>query len=177
MSLASLTAQPRKLTVAGQDYLLHPLTLDDLGQLQGWIDSHFPDPFQVVGKAIATGNYNVAQQQYLLSQALERSIRPKNLIGTPDADRLLQTVDGTVQMLLLSIRKGRPEFSQSEAAELTRQLGLGDIQAAFAVTGVSMVMSDPKDETKISKPSGNTTSRSRRRARKGSTGGSSTTKS
>jgi hypothetical protein len=177
MSLASLTAQPRKLTVAGHEYLLHPLTLDDLGRLQGWIDSHFPDPFQVVGKAITTGNYNVAQQQYLLSQALERAVRPRNLIGTPEADRLLQTVDGTVQMLLLSIRKGRPEFTDAEAAELTRNLGLGDVQAAFAVTGVSMVMGDPKAETPTLKPSGNLTSRSRRRARKGSTGGSSTTKS
>lgn len=172
-SLSNLTAQPKKLTVGGTDYFLHPLTLDDLGQLQSWIDSQFPDPFQVIGKAIATGNYTVAQQQYLFSQALERSTRPRNLIGTPEADRLLQTVDGMKRMLCLSIRKGRPEFTEEEAEALYRQLGLGDVQAAFAATEVGQVMADPKGPTTKRPPNGNSTSRGRHPRR--STGGSSGT--
>jgi hypothetical protein len=169
-SLSSLTAQPKKLTVNGQEYLIHPLTLDDLGQLQSWIDSQFPDPFQVIGKAIANGNYTVTQQQYLFSQALERSTRSKNLIGTPEADRLLQTVEGMKRLLCLSIRKGRPEFTEEEAGVLYRALGLGDVQAAFAASEVNLVMGDPKVPTKKKPQSGSSTSRARRRRASTGTG-------
>jgi hypothetical protein len=174
MSIAQLTGQPKKLTAGGKDYLIYPLTLDDLGKLQSWIDGHFPDPFAVIGKAIERGAYTVPQQQYLMQQALSLSVRPQRLIGTPEADSLLQSVDGIKQLLLLSIRKGRPEFSEADAAELFAAMGLGDIQAAFAVTGVGMVMSDPKGSRKTSSSTG--ISESRRPRKKVLTGGSSTTK-
>ena len=93
-SISSLTGQPRPLTAGGQTYQIYPLTIDDLGQLQGWIDSHFPDPFQTVQAAIAAGNFNVTQQQFLLARAVEQSVRPRHLIGTPVADELLQSVEG-----------------------------------------------------------------------------------
>jgi hypothetical protein len=173
MTLSSLTGQPRRLSVNGQVYDLHPLTLDDLGQLQGWIDRHFPDPFQIVQEAISKGNYTVPQQQFLFSQALERSTRPKNLIGTPEADRLMGSMQGIEQLLLISIRKGRPEFTEADAKELYLHMGLGDLEAAFAATGVSAVMADPKEPRKTSSPTGS--SASRRRRNKARTGGSSST--
>lgn len=174
MSVAQLTGQPKKLTAGGKDYLLHPLTIDDLGKLQGWVDGHFPDPFAVIGSAIERGNYTVPQQQYLMQQALALATRPQRLIGTPEADNLLQSTEGIKQLLLLSIRKGQPEFSAEQAAELFMALGLGDIQAAFAATGVGLVMADPKGPRKKSSLTGSSTSR--RTRKKGSTGGSSTTK-
>ena len=160
-SISSLTGQPRPLSVAGQTYQLFPLTLDDLGQLQSWVDSHFPDPYQQAANALATGRFNVAQQQYLLKIAAELSVRPRHLIGTPQADELLQSVEGIKRLLVLSIRKGRPEFSDDDAAQLYHDLGLGDVQAAFAATGVEAVMGDPKDERKTPRPNGSTTSRRR----------------
>jgi hypothetical protein len=162
-SISALSGQPRPLSVGGQTYQLYPLTLEDLGQLQGWVDSHFPDPFATVQAAIANGNFNVTQQQFLLKLAVDASVRPRNLIGTPAADQLLQSVEGIKRLLVLSIRKGRPDFSDDDAAQLCQQLGLGDVQAAFAVTGVSAVMADPKEPRTTPRPSGSSTSRRRRK--------------
>jgi hypothetical protein len=162
-SAATLTAQPRPLTVNGQVYDLHPLTIDDIGKLQSWVDRQFPDPFEVVNAAIAKGNYTIPQQQYLLSQAIDRATRPAHPIGTAEADQLLQTLEGIKQLLILSIRKGRPEFTDAEAKELYMHLGLGDLQAVFTATGVATVMSDPKGESETSSANGSSTSRRRRR--------------
>lgn len=162
-SLSSLTAQPRKLRVGEKTYDLFPLTLEELGQLQGWVDSQFPDPIQVVADAIGKGNYTVAQQQYLMKQALELASRPKSLIGTPEADRLLQSTEGTKRLLLLSIRKGRPDFTEAEAAELLKDLNGGHVEAAFSATGVDQVIHDPKGSKTTRPGNGTSTSRPSRR--------------
>jgi hypothetical protein len=161
-SLSNLTAQPRKLTVAGQSYDLHPLTLDDLGQLQAWIDGQFPDPFEVIRDAIARNNYTVAQQQYLFGQAMEMATRPRRLIGTPEADRLLQSLDGTKKLLTLSIRKGRPEFTDGEAEDLYKAMDLVSLQAAFVATEATLVMGDPKAAKKPRRSTGSSASPRRR---------------
>jgi hypothetical protein len=162
-SVAALTAQPRPFTVNGQEYFFHPLTIADLGQLQTWIDRQFPDPFEVVTKAIARGNFTVPQQQYLLAQAVDRAVRPGRQIGTPEADQLLQSLEGVKQLLLLSIRKGRPDFTEEQARELYMHMSLGHLEALFSVTGVSAVMHDPKDGPKTSTGNGSSTSRRRPR--------------
>ena len=76
-------------------------------------------------------------------------------------------------MLCLSIRKGRPEFTEEEAEVLYKALGLGDVQAAFAATEVNLVMADPKAPTKTKPRNGISTSRGRRKP--ASTGSSSGT--
>jgi len=162
-SAATLTAQPRPLKVNGQAYELHPLTVDDVGRLQGWVDRQFPDPFEIVNAAIAKGSYTVPQQQFLLEKAIDRATRPRHLIGTPEADQLLQTLEGVKQILLTSIRKGKPDFSDDEAKQLYLHLGIGDIQAVFTATGVDTVMHDPKDGPTTSSANGSSTSRPRRR--------------
>ena len=162
-SLSALTGQPRRLTVAGKSYDLHPLTIDDLGQLQSWIDRQFPDPFAVVSEAIGRGSYTVPQQQFLLGQALDRATRPRHVLGTPEADRLVQSIDGVKQLLLISIRKGRPDFSDSDAAELYQSMNMGHLEAAFVATGANQVMGDPKGESPKPKPTGSSGSRRRRK--------------
>jgi hypothetical protein len=144
--ISSLTRQPRPLKVAGLDetYLLHPLTIDDVGRLQGWIDAQFPDPFAVAQRAIDRGNYTVLQQQYLLKLAMESATQPGHPIGTPEADHLLQSMEGFKELLKLSIRKGKPEFSDEDAQRLFMHCGLADLQAVYAATEVEIVMGDPK---------------------------------
>jgi hypothetical protein len=168
MSIASLTAQPKplKVTIAGEErtYLIYPLTIDDLGQLQSWVDSQFPDPFAIVGAAIDKGNYTVPQQQYLMERALALASQPNHLIGSPEADRVLFTLPGHCELLKLAIRKGGVEFSDDEAKELYLHLSLADLVAVANQTGIAEVASDPKASDATSSGIGNSASRPRRRA-------------
>jgi hypothetical protein len=165
--IASLTGQPRplKVRVAGEPrtYEVYPLTLDDLGRLQAWVDAQFPDPFAAVQAAIDRGNYTVPQQHFLLRTAAELATSRRRLIGTAEADALLVSIDGVKEILKLAIRKGRPEFSDDEARELFLHMGMADLEALFGATGVEMVLHDPKGGPTTSGATGSSTSRPRRR--------------
>jgi len=171
--VASLTGCPHTVKLGGAPFQVYPLTIQDLGTLQAWVDGQFPDPFDTVNQEIERGRfalgddgkptrvpYSVAQQQYMLKCAMEQKEKGKHLIGTPEADSKLHTMEGVKQLLLVSIRKGDPTFSDAQADELYRKMSVGDVQQLVAITHLDMVTSDPKDPT----PSG-TKSTSRRRRR------------
>ncbi len=172
--ISTLSAQPQTLSVDGKEYKVYPLTLADLGELQVWIDSQFPDPFEVVSKAMKSGHFNVAQQQYLMNQAMEKATRPKHLLGTMEADELLLSAEGYKQVLIVSIRKGDPSFTASDAEELFKKMTQADVAKLERVTNLDMVATDPKDMplniVPPSKENGSAISRRQRRANRG-TGG------
>jgi hypothetical protein len=170
-NLASLTAQPRIITIDGRDYAIHPLTLDDFGKLQGWIDRQFPDPLEVADAAIKKGLYNVTQQQHLMKLAMEQALKPKHLIGSdPEADRLLLSSEGVKQQLVLSISKGDPGFTEADADALFAKLSPFDLIRVFSATGADLVIDDPKGEPPVKNGTtnlpGDTMSRRQRRAQK-----------
>jgi len=165
--LATLNAKPRSLLIDGQVYDVHPLTLDEFGDMQHWVDQQFPDPFALAQTAIDNGDYNVAQQQFLLKSALEIAARGKPQLGTPEADAKVYSFTGVKELLYLSIRKGRPEWTREEAETLYRKLGPGQIAGVFDATTASMVLSDPKAEA----PAGKAPTKAKRSS---TTGGPST---
>ena len=178
--LPGLSGQPRPLRVrvegAVREYLIHPLTIDDFAALQSWVDRQFPDPFEVVSAALAARDYTVAQQQYLMREALVESTRGRHAIGTPDGDRMLFSLEGTIQMLWRSIRKGDPSFAEDDARKLRQWLTLADLQAVYAYTQAALVTSDPKAPATTSAGSGNATSPGPRRRSPRGSGGKSTTR-
>jgi hypothetical protein len=169
-NLKILTAQPQPLTVDGETYMVHPLTLDDWGALEVWLESQFVDPFDVVNRAIAKGGMTPSQQQYLLSEALKESIKPKAPLGSIEADQLLMSMKGYAQILYLSIRRGRPGFTEQDAKDLAVKLSAADATNLGQISTLNLVASDPKDEPLNVQPplkkSGSAASQRRTRAAK-----------
>lgn len=169
--LRTLTAQPRPLTVDGETYMVHPLDMDGWGAIQAWLDAQRPDPFEIVKKAIEKGGFTMQQQQYMISQAIEKAMEPKPLLGSVEADALLMSIPGYTQVLYQSIRKGRPDFTEADASALAAKLTAADFANVTISTNLDLMASDPKAESPTTEKAGN--SRSRRRERR--TGGKSTT--
>lgn len=144
-NLATLTGQPQTLRVDGEEYQVYPLTFADLGKLQKWIDDQFPDPFEVVSKAIKSGNFNYAQQQFMLDKAIDKATKPKHLIGSPEADELLLSAEGYKQVLIHSIRKGDPGFSDEDARSLFEKMTQADVMKLQSASNLDLVANDPKD--------------------------------
>jgi hypothetical protein len=178
-NLATLTGQPRTMTVDGQDYKVHPLDLGDFGALQAWVDDQFPNPFAEVKKAFALGGFNFEQQKYMLDLAMEKASKPRHLIGTPEADELLMSVEGYKRVLFLSIRKGDPSFTEADAEQLFAKMTFVDIAQLGQATDLDMVTSDPKgdalNETPLDVKSGSAGNRRQRLAARKRSGGNSTT--
>jgi hypothetical protein len=173
-SLSNLHGEPWRLKVPslGREYLLHPLTIEDLSALEVWVNEQFPDPFAVVTAAIERGNYTMPQQQYLLKEAIQAATRPAHPLASPEAQQVLLSMAGIKRFFMLSIRKGDPTFSDEDAKELWLHIRDADLQAAFATTGLASVLADPKAGSGMSSENG--TSTSRRTRGKASTGGTST---
>lgn len=194
-SIADLISRPILLRVEAKDddgkptgevleHWIHPLNFGDHGDLQRWIDSQFPDPYEsawnAIDKARTAGRpFNVAQEQFLLKNAAELALKPRNLIGTPAADELLLSAEGIRRILLAGIKKGDPSFDDEKAAKLLKSMTSGDIMQAYAATQINLVISDPKssplDVRPTTRPTGSTASRRTRRAAKARTGGKSST--
>lgn len=169
--LSRLTKQPKPFTHGGKVYQMHPLEIDDFGRLQAWVDSQRPDPFAEVAKQIGIGRFTVAQEKHLIEAAVKVSIEPKPKIGTPEADAILVSLAGVKQFFYLSVRKGDPDFTEAEAAEVVDQLNAAELNQVLTLTTVDKVASDPKS-SEGSRDAGTAISPTARR----STGGSSTTK-
>ena len=190
-NIADLTSCPVRVRVEVKDeagnptgrileYQIHPLSFRDHGPIQRWIDEQTPDPFAAAWEAIerqrAKGEpFNVAQEQFILRNAAEMAMRPRNLIGTPVADALLTSAAGIERIIVAAIRKGDPSFDDAKADELMKHMSQLDLLKAYTATQMPLVISDPKatplDVTPPSKPTGSGGSRRTRRAATARTGG------
>lgn len=145
-SLADLAGQPRRLRLAGKDYDVYPLRISDFGALQSWVDAQFPDPFRMVkaelDRAEKAGEpYDTGQQKFLMRVAAELASRPRHLIGgDPDADAMVRSLEGVMQFLWLSIRRGDPAFDEAAAKELAGRLTYAEIGAVFTATTLDQVV-------------------------------------
>ena len=142
--LSTLTMQPKTLTVDGREYKVHPLTLGDFGALQAWVDSQIPDPCLAAKKAINSGGLNMAQQQCFIREALQLASR-RHLIGTPEADALIRSVEGMKYTLYLSIRKGDPAFTEKDAEAMFAKMDFMDMASFGQASTLDMVVGDPKE--------------------------------
>lgn len=176
--IGTLTGQPQPITVDGETYMVHPLTVDDWGALQAWVDRQFPNPLDAVRDALAKGGFKPAQEQFMIKEALALASKPKAKLGSIEADELLVSAEGSAQVLYLTIRKGRPDFTEKDAAALAEKLAAAEIARLAQASTLDMVVSDPKSEplniVPPSKTSGPAASR-RRRSPTRTTGGNSST--
>ena len=134
--LQALNGKPRVLRVDGREYRFYPLTLDDMGDLQAWVESVSPDPFSLAHAQINGGRFTVDQGKYLLKTAMEMAARGAPKLGTDEADLLLQSPDGVKEVLYLSVRKGDPAFTRGDALALFRTITQNDVATLFRTSGL-----------------------------------------
>src|SRR5271166_227853 len=160
--LAFLNNKPTTLRVEVKDdhgeptgeileYKVHPLGYDDYGDLQAWINSQFPDPFDsardAIQKAVKVGKpYNVEQEKFLLKNAAELALKPRHLVGTEEVDALVQSKEGQKIILLTAIRKGDPSFTAEKAEQLCKHMTHFDVAKAWLGTQYDLLRNDPKAE-------------------------------
>jgi len=113
--IGRLSARPREFTVDGRVYTIHVLRLEDWGEMQRWLDAQHPDPLAVAREAIQSGEWSLSQQQFLLKTGMELASKPRPRVGTPEAQPLLDSIEGRVEMLYLSVRRGDPKFTRADA--------------------------------------------------------------
>lgn len=110
------------LTVGGRTYKVYPLTFDDLGELQAWVNSEIPDPFDAVTASPGFARLNVEAQKFAIRCAVELASKGKRRLNSPEAAELVASPEGVMQLLYLMVRRGDPSFTEADAAELVRKV-------------------------------------------------------
>lgn len=143
---ATVFGRPKELEVGPDVYKLYPLDFDDHGDIQRWLDDQIRNPMDLVRKEIARGGLPMEVQRYMVEAALKVWARSKILVGTPEADELLNTIRGRAQMLFLSVRKGSPRFTFDDAMGVLRRMDELARTEAMKAADVLRSNSDPKAE-------------------------------
>jgi hypothetical protein len=151
--MATLMGKPTPLKVGDEVYQIFPLTFDDHGDVQRWLDAQQRDPFAIVQEQIATGRFSVEVQKFMVKSALEIAARSRVFIGSPEADGILESIEGRAFLLYLSIRKGDPKFTAEKAMGLLRKMDQLTRDQALAAADV-MQAEDVEDEGKDPKRQG-----------------------
>ena len=133
------------------EYKVHPLGYDDYGDLQSWINTQFPDPFDTardaIQKAVKAGRpFNIEQEKFLLKNAAELALRPRHLVGTEEVDVIVQSKEGQKIILMAAIRKGDPSFTEEQAERLCKHMTHFDVAKAWLATQYDLMRNDPKAE-------------------------------
>jgi hypothetical protein len=127
LSIDRLTATPTTIEMGGRTLRLAPLTLSDMGALQAWIHAQLPDPI-ALARRLAEGMPPEVQTE-LLRDAFRHALaaRKTHLLGTPEADEMIATLPGFVQVLSLMCRANHPELTPDDLAPLVGGLGRDEI--------------------------------------------------
>lgn len=110
----------RTLAAGGREYRIYDLSCRDLGALQQWIDAQFPDPLAALLPHLDRMPVEVAK--FAVREAQQQAARPRPKLGLAEADILLATVAGMLEVAYLGIRKGDPTFTRADWEALLPQL-------------------------------------------------------
>jgi hypothetical protein len=139
-NITSLTGSPRTVSLGGEPYQLFPLAIADLGELQAWLDTQLPDPLAVVRRHIDGGNVPMEQAKFLYAEALREASKTRLHLSSPESLPYLNSPAGVCQMLLLTIRKGRQNWTLADAQTLCGKLTPADVMRLQSITELDQVI-------------------------------------
>jgi hypothetical protein len=141
---ATVMGKSKPPVLGDRTYHLFPLNFDDHGDVQRWLDAQVRDPLEIARKAIEAGGFPVEIQKYMAKSSIEVAARSRILIGTHEADALLDSIEGKAELLRLSIRKGVPDFTHAQAMGLLREMDEMARAQAVAAADAMRADGDPK---------------------------------
>jgi hypothetical protein len=142
-NLASLNASPRSIPIGGEVFQVHPLTLADHGKLQAWLETQLPDPLGMVQAYIDRAKPSMEVQKFLLREAVHEASRTRVFLNSPEAIPYLNSPDGIIELLWISIVKGRPEFTREQARDVFGSMTSADVLKLQGTTEIDQVMAEP----------------------------------
>jgi hypothetical protein len=102
-----LSASGGHVQLAGQDYVMSPLSDEDFGEFENWMRAR---PIIIAKQNIgAVPNLTEQEKEIILKQAMEISARI-NMVST-DGLQIMSSLDGAAYMTYLGLRKRHPELT------------------------------------------------------------------
>ena len=119
--LHKMAGTPARITLGGTEYVLSPLTVDDLAEMERWIEDL---PLQHARRVLATHGdmFSEEQKDRVLMAAVEEGKTISLSTGAP----ALESMEGVRILLWLSLRHEHPEVKCEDVFKL---LAISDLDA------------------------------------------------
>lgn len=116
-----MNSQPKPVTVNGKTYKVYPLTLEDMGEVQQWMDQQLEDRLMaMVARQIAAGTFTVEIQKYMIHSAMETAARNRIMLGSPEGDAFMSSMEAIQYLTWFSLKKGDPNISMDEVRAIMK---------------------------------------------------------
>ena len=109
--ISTMTSAPIEIELGGVKYKLSPLNHRALGELERWMQERLVD----VAKR-AAADMSPADRQAVLSDAVNRAATID--LTSPEAGRLMATMEGACRMLWLGMRPNHPDVTLERVHDL-----------------------------------------------------------
>jgi len=123
---AAMAGVGMPVIIDGRTWHLSPVTLEDLGLLERWVEAH---PIRMVQSAL--DGLDDRHRQYLLALAFGESIKRQVTLGTASGEGLLGSIEATAFLFWLSIRVKHPEITRDQAGRMLRTDNVELVKAAL----------------------------------------------
>lgn len=100
------------LVVGGATYKQTPLSLSDLGQLEAWVKSQFPDPMETAKRMAEGLPLELARE--VIATGQRQANNPRWCLGTDEAAAFLRTPLGMVELLSRQLKKYQPDLKRAD---------------------------------------------------------------
>jgi len=125
MKLSHMAGVPIQVTLAGKEYTLSPIQLEDLAFLEKWLETR---PVARLMEMLGSHGKDLPQEtkDKLLADEIARSARVCILEG--NSWESIRSIEGTQMFLWLSLRRKHPEVTREQVLTMISALNLAEIQ-------------------------------------------------
>jgi hypothetical protein len=122
--ITDIFPRPTALTLAGGTYLVGPLRLAEIADLQHWLDGRH-DPLAEVRPFLDAAEV-APEHRHLFDAAIDRAEEGPILWGTARGDAELATAEGILEFLCVALRRYQPDMTRDQVLDVGERMTWGE---------------------------------------------------
>lgn len=142
-NILSVIPFPAKVILGGIEWLASEFRLSDLAELQYWIARQIPNPFDLAAWRIQHGKRDREWKQILSMTIDNQQLYPPEF-GSPTAAMLLESAEGSIVQMFISLRRAHPTFTLEVCRSLHAEVTVAEYaqfcRIAWGTSPISVMM-------------------------------------
>lgn len=135
MNASDALNRPKTLEVDGTEYQLYGLDLNDLADFEMYANTLLVGQFEGLWRSLAPLALNIEHLKYVTQLAADRTMKYFEF-GSPELNQMMLALVGQRELLYLSVRHGKPEFTRADAAKLFGRMTRPQAERVLLLTGL-----------------------------------------
>ena len=138
--ISKILSRPRTVMLAGNPFVVGELTLDDIADLQAFLDAGYPDP--IPGLRESTEGMEAGARRSALLAAYEAAKVGPPCWSDAEGTRRLLADDGFAELVRVALRHHQPSLTAEEIKAIAKHTTFPEYDGLMR----ALIRSDPREE-------------------------------